>query len=301
MNKQTNRILVGFFSLGAVLLLLAFGFFTGSFSFLRKDNERFVLVFHENVYGLHEGSKVTLNGVRIGRVERFYIGEAEQNAPVPVQIEVNRRLVLRHMVDSNNQIFDSDGSFKKEMIPNLLGRLNQESFVTGILYINLTVEDFTSSRAEIETLHGFPEILTKGSIFAELSESLNLEKLSKQINDLIVVATDRLKALNIEKLSSEIYMTTAKFRDVIGNLSTSFSPLGPSLTKTSDQSRESLLVIHELAKNLKSALEPNSEFRFELDDTLRDISSMARSLKNLADLLEENPQAFIIGKPKSEE
>ena len=299
MNKQTNRLLVGFFSLGAVSLLIAFGFFTGSFSFLRQDNERFVLVFHENVYGLHEGSKVTLNGVRIGRVERFFIGEARQNGPVPVQIEVNRRLVLRHMVESGNEIFDSDGGFKKEIIPHLLGQLNQESFVTGILYINLTVEDFAS--AKTETLHGFPEIVTKGSIFAELSESINLDQLSKQINDLIVIATDRLRELDVEKISSDLFVTTAKLRDVLDNLSASFLPLGPSLTKTSEQSRKSLLVIHELAGNLKSALEPNSEFRFELDDTLRDFSSMARSLKNLADLLEENPQAFIIGKPKSEE
>ena len=292
---------MGLFSLGAVLLLLAFGFFTGSFSFLRQDNERFVLVFHENVYGLHEGSKVTLNGVRIGRVERFFIGDAKHDGPVPVQIEVNRRLVLRHMVESDNEIFESDGSFKEKIIPQLLGQLNQESFVTGILYINLTVEDFATSETKVETLHGFPKIVTKGSMFAELSESINLEKLSSQINDLIVVATSRLQELEIEKLSSDVFTTTKKIRDIIDKFTLSFSPLGPSLTKTSDQFRESLLVIHTLAESLKSALEPGSELRFELDDTLRDISSMARSLKNLADLLEENPQAFIIGKPKSEE
>ncbi len=301
MNKQINRLLVGFFCIGAILLLLAFGFFTGSFSFLRQDNERFVLVFHENVYGLHEGSKVTLNGVRIGRVERFFIGDARHEGPVPVQIEVNRRLVLRHMVESDNEIFDTDGNFKKTIVPHLLGQLNQESFVTGILYINLTVQDSDSNESYITHQHGFPSINTKGSMFAELSESINLEKLSKQINDLIGVATQRLAELNIEKLSTDYLATSQKLRDALGNLATAFSPLGPSLTKTSDQSRETLVVIHELAENFKGVLQPNSEFRFELDDTLRDISNMARSLQNLADLLEQNPQAFIIGKPKSEE
>ena len=59
--------------MGALAILLGFAFFTGSFLFLRENNERFVLVFNENVYGLHEGSKVTFNGVRIGRVERFFL------------------------------------------------------------------------------------------------------------------------------------------------------------------------------------------------------------------------------------
>ena len=36
------------------------------------------------MYGLYEGGKVTLNGVRIGRVERFFLGDAIENAPVPV-------------------------------------------------------------------------------------------------------------------------------------------------------------------------------------------------------------------------
>ena len=294
-------MIVGIFCFGGISLILAFGFFTGSFSFLRQDNQRFVLVFHENVYGLHEGSKVTLNGVRIGRVERFFIGDAKQEGPVPVQIEINRRLVLRHMVASDNEIFETDGSFKKAIVSQLLGQLNQESFVTGILYINLTVQDFDANESEIDILHGFPAIHTKGSIFAELSESINLEKLSKQINDLIVVATQRLAELNIEKLSNDFLVTSETLRSALRNLSTAFSPLGPSLTKTSDKSQETLLVIHELAENLKGVFQPNSEFRFELDDTLRDISNMARSLKNLADLLEQNPQAFIIGKPKSEE
>ena len=115
MNKQINRILVGIFCFGALAILLGFAFFTGNLSFLREYNERFVLVFNENVYGLHEGSKVTFNGVRIGRVERFFLGEAVKEGPVPVQIEINRKLVSRHMVEIGNEIFEPNGDFKKSI------------------------------------------------------------------------------------------------------------------------------------------------------------------------------------------
>ena len=73
--------------MGAIVVLIGFAVFTGGFSSLRNQNERFVLVFHENMYGLYEGGKVTLNGVRIGRVERFFLGDAIEDAPVPVLVE----------------------------------------------------------------------------------------------------------------------------------------------------------------------------------------------------------------------
>ena len=301
MNKQINRLLVGIFCFGAIAILLGFAFFTGSLSFLRENNERFVLVFNENVYGLHEGSKVTFNGVRIGRVERFFLGEALNEGPVPVQIEINRKLVSRHMVEIGNEIFEANGDFKKSIIPRLVGQLSQESFVTGILYINLSTISTEFAQQDVRTLHGFPEIHTKGSMFAELSESINLEKLSKQISALIVVATQRLNDLDMKKISSEITATSESLRRVLLALKESYVPLGKSLTDTSEQTQKTLLNLNKLAIDLDLLFKPGSEFRFELDDTLRDISGMAKSLKNLADLIERNPQIFIIGKPTAEE
>ena len=84
-------------------------------------------------------------------------------------------------------------------------------------------------------------------------------------------------------------------------LEESYVPLGKSLTDTSEQTQKTLLNLNKLAADLDLLFEPGSEFRFELDDTLRDVSGMAKSLKNLADLIERNPQAFIIGKPTAEE
>ncbi len=301
MNKQINRLLVGIFCFGAIAILLGFAFFTGSLSFLRENNERFVLVFNENVYGLHEGSKVTFNGVRIGRVERFFLGEALNEGPVPVQIEINRKLVSRHMVEIGNEIFEANGDFKKSIIPRLVGQLSQESFVTGILYLNLSTISTEFAQQDVRTLHGFPEIHTKGSMFAELSESINLEKLSKQISALIVVATQRLNDLDMKKVSSEITATSESLRRVLLALKESYVPLGKSLTDTSEQTQKTLLNLNKLAIDLDLLFKPGSEFRFELDDTLRDISGMAKSLKNLADLIERNPQIFIIGKPTAEE
>ena len=302
MKNRSNHALVGIFSLGAIILLLAFAVFTGGFSSLRDENERFVMVFHENVYGLHEGGKVTLNGVRIGRVERFFIGDALDKGPVPVLVEINRKLVLRHMVEQKNEIFDKNGKFKREIIPRLMGQLIQESFVTGILYVNLTTEnDPGDDPGNSNMLYGFTEIRTKDSIFAELSESINLEKISKQISKLMETATDKLEKLDVETLGGDFSATNVEIQTFLKEFSMAYVPLGPSLTATSGEAKVALAKVAALSDRLKEMLDPDSDFRFGFSDTLREIAGMAKSLKSLADLLERNPQAFLRGKPNAQE
>ena len=282
---------------------MGFTVFTGGFSSFRNQNERFVLVFHENMYGLYEGGKVTLNGVRIGRVERFFLGDAIEDAPVPVLVEINKKLVSRHMVDDGNEIFDQQGNFKKEIVPTLVGQLIQESFVTGILYINLTTDNGQNGELpmEVNDLHGYPELRTQDSIFAELSEKINFEKMSTQVSRLLDIATTRLEEIDLPALQSDFSKSNSALRLFLQTFSENYSSLGPELTSASQQAKSTLLDVSRLSKSLNLIMQPESDLRFEFSDTLRDVSLMAKSLKRLADLLERNPQAFLIGKPSSSE
>ena len=102
----------GIFSVGALSFSWALLFLPeGSRLCVTKTSVSFW--FFMKTFTVARGWKVTLNGVRIGRVERFFIGDAIEDGPVPVQVEINRKLVLRHMVEQKNEIFDEDGKFKK--------------------------------------------------------------------------------------------------------------------------------------------------------------------------------------------
>lgn len=301
MKKNSNRFLVGAFAVGAIIVLIGFTVFTGGFSSLRNQNERFVLVFHENMYGLYEGGKVTLNGVRIGRVERFFLGDAIEDAPVPVLVEINRKLVRRNKVDTGNKIFDSDGKFKKDILRTLVGQLIQESFVTGILYINLTTDNGQSGevQTEMNQLYGYPELRTKDSIFAELTEKINFEKMSKQVSRLLEVAVSRLDELDFTSVQSEFAESNLVLRDFLNLFSQNYSALGPEITEATTQANVMMKDISNLSRTLNLMMQPDSELRFQFFDTLRDLSLTSKSLKRLADLLERNPQAFLIGKPSN--
>ena len=95
----------------------------------------------------------------------------------------------------------------RSCLSRLQAKLIQESFVTGILYINLTNSTEVNVKKE---LYGFPEIPTNASIFAELSESINLEKLSKQISELMVTATQKLNDLILINSASTFLKQTTK-------------------------------------------------------------------------------------------
>ena len=302
MKIVANSTLVGAFTLGAIMIFAGFLFFTGGLSSWRGDNERFVVVFNENVFGLNEGGKVTFNGVKIGRVERFFIGDALKDGPVPVMIEINRKLVDRHRVSVGNEVFNEDGSFKTDILPQLVGQLVQESFVTGILYINLTTDlQHVDTNGSLSTLYGHPLIRSKGSIFAELSESINLEKLSKQVSEFLEAGTAQLQNLKAGELRASFLSLVENSNLFINNFSKNVLPLGKNFGDTSEQVRESFKKLDIVNQRIQEVMAPDSDLRFGAVNALHDLSEMSKSLKSLADLLERNPQALIRGKVVTED
>ena len=295
MKRKGHATLVGAFVVGAFAVLAGFVVFTGGLTSLRDKNERFVLVFRENIYGLKEGGKVTLNGVRSGRVERFCLGAAEQDAPVPILVEIDRRLVLRHMDETGNELFDSNGKFREDVLPRIQGQLVQESFVTGIQYVNL---EYHSSQADanMTTRHGYPQIVTQASTMEQLSENLDPEYIGKQLTSLLKTANQRLEELNVIAIKDSFTSSSRQFDVFIDEFSKNFVPLGPKLGVASDEATQTMAELRKLSSAVNEMLDPSSDFRFDFGETLREISASMKALKTLAELLERNPQAIIRGR-----
>ena len=302
MKFFSNSVLVGIFSTGAVLLFLGFLIFTGEISRFGEKNEKFVLVFDENVFGLNEGGKVTLNGIRVGRVKRFFLGENLEQGPVPVLIEINRKLIQSYGIEGDNLLFDTEGKIRNEVLPNLVGQLVQESFVTGILYINLTTEIVArDSNGSVPMLYGYRMLKTKDSIFAELSETINIQKLSTQLSDFVDIATKQMNALDMKSLSDN-YIQLAKDLDhLVNSFSQNYSGLGPELGLAIKEARTSFKKISELNDRVDEVLSPQSDLRFSAVSALREVTSMSKSIQAFADMLERNPQALLRGKNISDE
>ena len=300
MKSKGHATLVGAFVVGAFAILVGFVVFTGGMTALRDQNERFVIVFHENIYGLNEGGKVTLNGVKIGRVERFFLGDASQDAPVPVLVEINLKLVRRHMAEKGNELFDEGGKFRPEVFSQMQGQLVQESFVTGILYVNLEY-DSSLPEANATKLYGFRVISSRKSTLEELSASLDPERLGKQLNKLLGSANQRLEELDVISIKESFRAASQDFRAFIEKFTETFGPLGPKFGVASEEAAQTLTEMRKLSVSLNRMLDPSSDFRFGFGETLREVSQAMKALKTLAELLERNPQAVLRGKGEDQE
>ena len=299
MRRKGNPALVGAFVVVAALVLMGFVVFTGGFAGWSEKNERFILTFDENVYGLKKGSHVTLNGVQIGRVERFFLGQAGGKSPVPVLIEIDHKLVNQHMVSDPGGLFDEEGRFNPEMIPGLRGQVQTESYVTGILYVNLEFDAELPPHEPIK-LYGYPEIGTRVSGLKEFTDSLDPQHLGRQVNKLLTTANARLEELDVAVIRDSFESIAKDFKRFIDTFTKQFAPLGPKIGETSEQLRSTLEKLGGFVDGLNETFSSSSDFRFELDDTLRQVSTAMKALRSLAELLERNPQSIIRGKGGSE-
>jgi len=85
-----------------------------------------------------------------------------------------------------------------------------------------------------------------------------------------------------------------------------FKDLSGDLKQTSNETRAAVKQAGETMKqaeatlsNVRVLIDPDSPTFYELTRSMREVSSAARSLRQLANYLERNPRALIFGKPES--
>jgi len=206
----------------------------------------------------------------------------------------------------------------------LRGQLQMESFVTGLLYVGLdffpdTPANFVqpAQNSRYQEIPTIPSIFEKaqdaaGRIVAKLEQIdfqaliNSLESTSKGIN--AVVTSPELKASlqAMQKAMPKVEEAIATVRDVAKTMDENFKDLSGDLKQTSNETRaavkqagETMKQVETTLANVSALIDPDSSTFYELTRSLREVSSAARSLRQLANYLERNPRALIFGKPDS--
>lgn len=291
MKRKGNPAVIGAFVVTSVAVLLGFTLFTGGLAGFRGENERFVLTFEENIYGLYKGSKVTLGGVQIGRVERFFIGQTEKEGGMQVLVEIDRDLINEHKTSEISSLFDEQGRFTKEALQRIRGRLETESYVTGILYVNLEYLPEIEP-AEIQKVEGFSEIPTRVSGLKEFTDSLDPQHLGRKVNELLETANKRLAELDVESISNSFQGSSAALQKFLDDFNTK---IAPPIVATSEEARLALVQMRELSAILKTMLASDSEFSSGINKILYQIDKTMRSMQELVDFVQRNPSSFLRG------
>ncbi len=319
MSRKANPALIGAFVLAGIgLAVAAVLLITSARLFTKKAH--YVLYFDDSLTGLDPGTAVKFRGVTIGSVKEILIHFNQQpsDAALPVIIELNENLLTKRTDDTLNLIDES--SFQAALKRGLRGKLEAQSLLTGLLYVEL---DFLPHTAEvwhqIKPLYKeIPTAPTEVQIFrvdfAEVTGKLNLTlgKLDKSLSEFRVreisaALTNVLASINAVAASPELTNTIAsahetliEVKELAADLRRRTDALSCSAESALAESRQTLREVRGGVQDVRDVLTPDGTLRRDLNDTLESLRDAAQSISSLADFLNKHPNALISGKRTSE-
>lgn len=327
MKTRFSPATVGMFVLGAVLLsVLGFVSFGGSNIFSKPS--RFVVYFEESVSGLDPGGAVKIHGVRIGRVAAINVryDSATRNASVQTICEIDRNVLTD--ADGVTIELTDEAELQNLIDRGLRAKLNLQG-ITGLLFVELSFEDPREYPAPVrrqpDTHPVVPAIRSPISevqtsiveIVADL-KTAKLSSLAQDLRTLVGTANRKLDDLDlklvgdrvaaaadaVEKFtnSEEMRQTFAnlngavtELRTLAASLNGQVGPVSDDFKKTLADAQGAIKSIEDAAQTTRRFVQAQSYVGEDFARALQQITEAADAIQRLAELLERNPNALVVG------
>jgi paraquat-inducible protein B len=276
--KKANPAAVGAFVIGALVMLVAGVVIIGGAS-LFADKVRYVLYFDSSVNGLTVGSPVKMQGVEIGSVvEVNALADTSKMTVVnEIVIRVDRSRFKRTGAD------DSLTRRTQYLIEHgMRARLELQSIVTGQLYVGLDFQPDTEIR-----LLGIP---------SEYEELPTIPSLTSELENTMRAFFARLKDVPIENIMKNLDSSLAGLSEILN--SPDLKAAVAQLDETVGEARGALGQAKGAFTNIDSAVEPDSDVRYQLSVALEEVAGAARAIRLLADYIERNPNSVVFGRDR---
>ena len=310
MGKKVSPTVVGVFVLGAIALAVIGVLVFGSGRMFRHTQE-YVLYFDRSVNGLRVGAPVKFKGVEVGAVTRIEISLSHRmmapgHAPIPVVIELDADRIS----ERGARVTMTQEGLDDTVAQGLRAQLATESFVTGVLYIELDfhpgspvnlAHDPDITLLEIPTLPtALEQVQTKA---AEIISKL-AEVDYKHLVDTFGQTLDGVNALvnspDLKAAIAKLDETVDHLNDAIAGVRRFTDGLGGEVGPTAKSLRLTAERAQTALDDLRLQVEPGSPLAYQLGRTLQDVGDAARAVRVLADELERNPSVVVRGKPTPE-
>lgn len=327
MSRKANPTVIGSFVLGAAALAVGALLFFGTTKLFTRT-KTFVCFFQESVAGLQVGSAVKFKGVPIGQVTEIQM-RYEENKPAYIKIlfEVNADRFVNSLggyIDIFNEDFN-----RRQIQKGLRGTLAYESFITGQLYLEIDYHADAPPPEMLETNNDYTEIPTLSSNIEAIVEEaqkavgklgkIDFEKLSVELDDLLVTARKGIADVQLDQLSASIrnaadsitkLSSSSDLKDALTSVSGAFNrlsaaldtlqprigPMTDAVTPDLVELRKTLVELQKATASLNSALAPEGDLRYQLGGTLSQLDQMAKSLQQLSEFLTRNPNSLLFGR-----
>jgi paraquat-inducible protein B len=333
MSKKANFFAVGVFVTTAAVLASFTVVIFGS-GLLDKEMNTYLATFHGSANGLKAGSKVKAYGVEIGVVDEVLLHRLPggDSIVIPVLFSIDRNRVkglFGEVIDEPKEVREASA-----LAHGIHAKLATESLVTGMLYIDLSLEPHTEGYVleserfaaytsvptvptEIESLMRQMEVIvdnfaqtdivglvaqTEG-VMVDLRQDLadiDFKGIGEDVKGIVSETRGKLNSPEVEQLTRH-FLQVAESLSRLGLLfdqraEGSIDQFDASL----GQLRSSLAQLETTSRNADAWLSPDSAMYEETAGALDRISDAATALNALIDYIDRNPNALITGRKNRE-
>jgi paraquat-inducible protein B len=287
---------------------------------------KWLLYFSGSVRGLTIGAPVEFRGIKIGQVLdvklQLNLKAVEFRIPVLVEVEPGRLEAEDIGVSEPERRELMDRLVEK----GLRAQLKTGSFVTGQLYVDLDMHPeaepakikWDGQTPELPTVSGQMEEVTANlTALMEKLKGFPIEEIGAGLKDTVQGAGRLVNSPDLVRAIRDLQGTLESFRNVAGDLD---QKVMPELKKAAGAFGETMKDSQGLVKAMRSDLTPalqqaiveaqktmvaaqmtlsaESPLQHQLKQVLNELSTAARSIRVMADYLEQHPDALIRGKGK---
>ena len=241
-----------------------------------RNPQPFELIFNQSVRGLEPGAPVELRGIKVGQVmdirAQIDARTLKFSAPVIVQLDAQRLGVKILDIRPGADL----APIRRKIIDSLIAhgvraQLRTGNLLTGAVFVAF---DFFPSAppAFVDWSQNPPRLPTTPGQLEEVEAGLGniVQKLSK-------LPLQQIGA-NLQKALAQLDLTLVSARGTLESMNTTLNDASSTLN------------------DANSLVGPRSEQIQEIDETLQELTRTARSVRVLADYLEQHPESLIRGK-----
>lgn len=288
MSKRASPTVVGTFVVAAVVLtLIAIVILGGGRVF--HDTARMIVYFDRSVSGLRIGAPVKFRGIEVGTVKDIRINMSHalrdpQHIRIPVVIEIDIDRVSNEGVPIDLR----DRAQVQALVDvGLRAELATESFVTGVRYVALDVRPDTTVVMVNDPAVPYPEIPSVPS---------PIEHLSQRLEEILT----KLGEADLGKLVQTVQATADDARRLVGSPQLAravarLDEITATMKHTVSQLEGTAVDMRPAITSARQLLAPDGRLSTQLDVTLRELTSAARSLRRLVDQIARDPGSIVRG------
>ncbi len=321
MSKRANPTAVGLFVLLGLALLVGGVLLFGSAGWFGKP-VRFILYFESSVKGLEPGATVAVAGVRVGRVTHVLLrhNQREDDVHRPVIIEIDKRLVER--LSDRPFGLDNPAMLKGMVERGLRGKLQAESLVTGVLFVELGIlQDAPPPRYhQVEARYlEIPTAPNEVQLLLENLAKMDFDRVFTRLDVVMEVLTRRLEEFNSAQISSGLTNVLANLNRVVASpdltealtsgrkaldeiralsaqLRGQVDPVAARAGAALDEVTKAVGDLRKTSETMRETLAPHSRLTTQLIAALDSLGHASRAVAELAEFLTRNPNALISGR-----